>query len=58
LLEVFDLNGRLTWSQEQTLPAGLQQLEIPAEAVAPGHLALYRIRAGSGVATGKAIRER
>lgn len=58
LLEVFDLNGRLIWWQEQTLPGGPQQLEIPAEAVAPGSMALYRIRAGSGVATGKAIRER
>lgn len=56
LLEVFDLGGRLTWSQEQILGAGQQQLEIPAEAVAPGSMALYRIRAGSGIATGKVVR--
>ncbi len=58
LLEVFDLNGRLQWSQEQTFGAGPQQLEIPAEAVAPGSMACYRIRAGSGIATGKVFRER
>ncbi len=57
LLEVFDLNGRLLWSQEQMLSAGEQQLEIPAEAVPAGQMALYRIRAGGGVLTGKIMRE-
>lgn len=57
LLEVFDLSGRLTWAQEQVLGTGQQQLEIPAEAVAPGSMALYRIRAGAGIATGKVVRE-
>jgi hypothetical protein len=57
LLEVFDLSGRLTWAQEQTLGSGQQQLEIPAEAVAPGSMGLYRIRAGAGTATGKVVRE-
>jgi hypothetical protein len=57
LLEVFDLSGRLTWSQEQVLGAGEQQLEIPAGAVSLGQMAFYRIRAGGGVATGKITRE-
>lgn len=56
LLEVFGLDGRLRWSEEQRLPAGLQALEIPAEAVEQGGMALYRVRAGSGVATGKVAR--
>ncbi len=57
LVETFDLNGRLLWSQEQMLSAGKQQVEIPAEAVPVGQMALYRIRAGNGVATGKLRRE-
>jgi hypothetical protein len=57
LLEVFELSGRLVWSQEQMLSAGDQQLEIPAEAVPAGRMALYRIRAGGGVAVGKLTRE-
>jgi len=57
LLEVFDLSSRLTWVQEQTLGSGQQHLEIPAEAVAPGSMGLYRIRAGAGTATGKVVRE-
>ena len=56
LLEVFDLGGRLTWQQEQVLGSGQQQLEIPAEAIAPGSMGLYRVRAGAGVATGKVVR--
>lgn len=57
LLEVFGLDGRLRWSEEQTLPAGLQELTIPAAAVSPGGMALYRVRAGAGVATGKLMRQ-
>lgn len=57
LLEVFDLGGRLLWSQEQVLGSGAQQLEIPAEALPSGGMGLYRIRAGSGVATGKVFRQ-
>ncbi len=57
LLEVFDLGGRLTWRQEQVLGSGQQQVEIPAEAVAPGSMGLYRVRAGTGVARGKVVRE-
>lgn len=56
LLEVFGLDGRLRWSEEQRLPAGVQELEIPAEALEPGSIGLYRVRAGSGVATGKVAR--
>ncbi len=56
LLEVFGLDGRLRWSEEQRLPAGVQELEIPAAAVEPGSMGLYRVRAGSGVATGKVMR--
>ncbi len=57
LIEIFDLNGRLIWSQQQELSAGEQQLEIPAIAVPVSQLALYRISAGGGVATGKVMRE-
>lgn len=57
LLEVFGLDGRLLWSQEQVLGSGEQQLEIPAEALPPGSMGLYRIRAGAGVATGKVFRQ-
>lgn len=57
LLEVFDLAGRLRWSEEQTLPAGVQQLEIPGAAVDLGSMGFYRVRAGVGVATGKVSRE-
>ncbi len=57
LFETFDLSGRLIWSKEQQLAAGLQQLEIPAEAVPAGQMALYRIRAGGGVAMGKLARD-
>lgn len=56
LLEVFDAQGRLTHSAEQTLGSGRQQVRIPAEAVAPGSMGLYRIRAGAGVAVGKVVR--
>lgn len=57
LLEVFGLDGRLLWSAEQTLPAGWQTLEIPSDALAHGSTGLYRVRAGSGVATGKVMRQ-
>lgn len=57
LIEVFDLSGRLLWLQEQVLGSGEQQLEIPAEALPPGSMGLYRIRAGASVATGKVFRQ-
>ena len=56
LLEVFGLDGRLRWSEERRLSAGVQELEIPAAALEPGSMGLYRVRAGSGVATGKVAR--
>lgn len=56
LLEVFGLDGRLRWSEERRLSAGVQALEIPAAALEPGSIGLYRVRAGSGVATGKVAR--
>jgi hypothetical protein len=56
LLEVFDLDGRQRWRSEQMLGAGTQHLEIPAEAVAPGGVGLYRVQTGRGVATGRVCR--
>ncbi len=56
LLEVFDLNGRLTWSSEQTLGEGWQSLEIPADALPMGGMGMFRARAGGQVATGRLVR--
>lgn len=56
LLEVFDLNGRLTWSSEQTLGEGWQSLEIPADALPMGGMGMFRARAGGQVATGRLAR--
>ncbi|TNE51756.1 MAG: hypothetical protein EP344_16380 [Bacteroidetes bacterium] len=56
LLEVFDLNGRVLYHQEQSFPAGLHLLEVP-EAIWQGqnNILAYRVAAGDQVATGKVL---
>jgi hypothetical protein len=55
-LEIFDTGGRLLFTLQQTVQAGAQQLELPAEALPGQGLYLWRISAGGQVATGKIVR--
>ncbi|MCC6460634.1 MAG: HYR domain-containing protein [Saprospiraceae bacterium] len=56
-VEVYDSNGRQVYVAEEPLPAGFQQLLLPAEVLGqtPGIFA-YRLRAGLLSSSGKLIR--
>lgn len=56
LLEVYDLSGRLTFSQRFDLPAGGHSTDIPPAAVPAGGMGVYRLVVGANVYTGKLIR--
>ena len=58
LLEIFDLNGRRVYRQEQVLLAGLHGLEVPAEVFRGlSGVLFYRVVAGDFVGTDKLVRE-
>jgi len=56
LLEVFDLSGRILYSQEKNLPSGVNCWEIPGPALVPGSLGIWRLRIGAQMVTGKLVR--
>lgn len=56
VLEVSDLDGRVTYRQSNRLPAGKQLLTVPAECLGEGSIGYYRILVGHKVATGKLMR--
>ncbi len=56
-LEVFDLHGRLTHRVLQNCAPGPQQFEIPAAALAPGQMGVYRLTVGEQMVSGKIIRQ-
>lgn len=57
LLEVLDLTGRIVYSAEKNLSAGNYRWEIPAYAVAPGSLAVWRLQVGERMVAGKLVRK-
>ena len=57
LIEIFDLNGRRVYRQEQVFLAGLNGLEVPATVFSGlKGLLFYRVVAGDFVGTGKLVR--
>jgi hypothetical protein len=55
-LEVFDLNGRLTYAANQWLDAGESQLNIPGQALPATGLFTWRVRVQNAVFQGKVVR--
>lgn len=55
-LEVFDLTGQRRHTVENLFDPGVHRLKIPAEAVTPGSIGLYRLQIGSRVETGRVVR--
>ena len=55
-LEVVDLTGRVLYSAEKQLLSGVQHWEIPAAAIAPGSLSIWRLRLGAQMVSGKLLR--
>ena len=56
-LEVIDLTGRIVYSAEKNLSAGNYRWEIPAYAVVPGSLAVWRLQVGERMVAGKLVRK-
>ena len=56
VLEVFDLTGRIVFSEEKNLASGLHRWEIPGSALASGSLGIWRLRVGEQIVTGKLVR--
>ena len=56
-LEVIDLTGRIVYSAEKNLSAGNYRWEIPAYAVAPGSLAVWRLQVVERMVAGKLVRK-
>jgi hypothetical protein len=56
LLEVFDLNGRITWQNKQTLGEGWQNVVIPGEALPKAGLGVLRVRVADKVAVIKLMK--
>jgi hypothetical protein len=57
LLEVVDLMGRIVFSEARQLASGVTRWEIPATAVAPGSLGIWRLRVGGQMVSGKLARK-
>ncbi|MFN0033532.1 MAG: hypothetical protein ACKVUS_00610 [Saprospiraceae bacterium] len=55
-LEVLDLTGRIVFSEEKNLAVGAHRWEIPASAIAPGSLGIWRLRVGEQAVAGKLAR--
>jgi hypothetical protein len=56
LLEIIDLMGRTVFSEERPLAIGVNRWAIPASAVAPGSLCIWRLRIGTQMVSGKLVR--
>jgi len=57
LLEVVDLMGRIVFSEARQLAPGMNRWEIPASALAPGSLGIWRVRVGAQMVSGKLARK-
>lgn len=57
VLQVIDLTGRIVYSQEKILPAGMSRWEIPGSALAPGSLGIWRLMVGERRIAGKLARK-
>jgi hypothetical protein len=57
LLEVVDLMGRIVFSESRQLTPGMNRWEIPASALAPGSLGIWRLRVGAQMVSGKLARK-
>jgi hypothetical protein len=55
-LEIFDLNGKLIYSTNQSFDPGEGQLEIPAQALTSPGLYTWRLQASNQVFQGKLVR--
>ncbi|MDO8365771.1 MAG: hypothetical protein Q7T20_03160 [Saprospiraceae bacterium] len=53
VLEIFDLTGRLQFSEEKLLDVGVSSWEIPASALSSGSLGIWRLRVGGQMMAGK-----
>lgn len=56
-LEVYDLSGKLLWSDDQPLSQGEQAMRIPVWVLPTPGLYVWRVRAGEMVNTGKLVRK-
>ncbi len=57
VLELADLTGRLLLSEQKILHSGTNRWEIEASTIAPGSFAIWRLRVGGQMVSGKLVRE-
>jgi hypothetical protein len=57
VLELVDLTGRLLLSEQKNLHSGTNRWEIAASTMAPGNFAIWRLRVGGQMVSGKLVRE-